>query len=348
MKHITAVILIACGPTLDVHLGLSPGAPTDNQLFALQTVTSEQQSAAQEWISTHWVKKVNLQNKWGKAMPSFNTVKWWKFVGGFMRTTFGFGVERKRSHGAATVIHKLVPNGFWKAHRIDVVQVGLAHRLRTSTGEDAPHNSVYNAPIVHNDRPYGVLAERMRKCFRCPTSRSATKCVRQKGTEWLCSHPDTSLGHASRCHRDYHISIDTGYLDVEIPNDERKDAMIIEEIEDDSQTAEEQTLQDTLRMIDTQLATLPDTHRQLLEDMGYITGVYEVTADQMKQSWKSALDVDYLVSLELEHCAHNTQKLTTVRKAALKLLHNSNLDMSMQQRRDKGAKVVTYTVSVLS
>jgi hypothetical protein len=189
---------------------------------------------------------------------------------------------------------------------------------------------------------------RMCECFRCPTSRPATECVRQNGTEWLCSQPDLSLGVAGRCHRNYRTPIDTGYLDEEIPNDERKDAMIIEEIEDESETAEEQKLQDILRVVDTQLATLPDTHRQLLKDMGFITGVYEVTADQMKQSWKSALDVDYLVSLELEHCAHNIQKLNTVRKVAVKLLHNSNLDMSMQQKRDKGAKVVRYAVSALS
>jgi hypothetical protein len=266
-----------------------------------------------------------------------------------MRTTFGFGIEKKtHSKGVPTTGHKLVANGFWKVHKIDVVQVGLAHRLRTSTGEDAPHNSVYSMPIMHNDRPYGVLAECMRKCFRCPTSRSATKCVRQNGTEWLCSHPDPSLGDASRCHRDYHRSIDTGYLDVEIPNDERKDAMIIEEIEDTSeQETQARELQAKLAVIQTQLATLPATHRQLLKDMGFTTGVYEVTADQMNQAWQNAVDVEYLAGLDLQHCAHNIHKLQSVRKEGVELLHLCSLNLSRKQYKDKGQRFSKYAITVV-
>jgi hypothetical protein len=57
-------------------------------------------------------------------------------------------------------------------------------------------------------------------------------------TEWLCSTADRSNGNTvGQCHRNFYTPIDTGYLNEEIPNDEQKDAMLIEEIEDVVQTS---------------------------------------------------------------------------------------------------------------
>jgi hypothetical protein len=242
-----------------------------------------------------------------------------------------------------------VANAFWKTHGIDVVQVGLAHRLRTRKREDEPRKPVDSIPIMHNDRPYGVLAERMRKCFRCPTSRPATECVRQNGTEWLCSAPDRSDGNTvSVCHRDFYTPIDTGYLDVEIPNDERDDAMSIEEIQDDAEeTEEEATERVRCQNINKNLAGLPVPHRQLLADLGFVDGVYEVTTDQMEQAWSSASDINYLEPLKLSQYAHNKNRLKTVRMEALKLLHSWDLDFKRKQHKYKGKRCSRYTITVV-
>jgi hypothetical protein len=185
-RDLAAVVLIACGPTLVVALR-GDGRVQEDDLFALPTVTLKQQARAQAWIATYWVEKGNQLARWGAVMPSFNTPQWWKFVGRFMRNILGFGIEKKwhRKGVSAATRYKLVANGFWKVHGIDAVQVGLAHRLRTRKRQ----NSV-TVPILHNDRPYGVLAKRRRKCNRCPSNRPATQSVRQNGTEWLCSSLD--------------------------------------------------------------------------------------------------------------------------------------------------------------
>jgi hypothetical protein len=243
-----------------------------------------------------------------------------------MRDTYGFGVQKTK------LGYRLAANGFWKAHRIDVLQVGLSHRTRT-------RQQVKDAAIIYDGRPYGVLEQKMRKCFRCAASRPATMCVRQK-VKWVCMSPD---GAAGVCHRDFYTPIDTGYLDVEIANDKLEDAMIIEEIKDDPQEEEQHAKR---QAVDNSLAKLTAPNRQLLADLGFVQGVYQVDTDQMGQTWNSAVDVLYLKSLDLWHCRHRVEKLKTVRKAATKLLQECNLRLSAKQKKCDGKQVSTYTVTM--
>jgi hypothetical protein len=328
IKQIPVAILIACGPMLEVHLNSTGGSEQAEDLFALQTVTSDQQKQASHWLARRW-EQINTNTKLGVVMPSVGTSKWWKFVSSFMGTYLGFGVVKQRQKGKSTT-HQLVANSFWKKHEIDVVQLALSHRL---CAQDVLKEDV---PLTYNGRPYGVLKEALRKCCMCPPSRPETPCVRQNGTQWLCSSADLTLDVANKCHRNYHLAIDTGYLDVDVPNDERKDAMVIEEINDEEQERLE---------IDNKLAALLPEHRQLLTDLGFVPGVYEVTTSQMEEAWTNVVDVTYLKSLDLSHCANNSKKLKTVRRAATKSLDLYGLSISMQQKRSRGKMMCTYVLS---
>jgi hypothetical protein len=334
-NDIAAAILIACGPMLEVKLG--GRSLQAEELFALQTVTSDHQQQASKWLTEYW-DEIDKRPTRTAVMPPVGTDKWWTFVSWFMNAEYDFGVKKRGHKKDESTARQLVPNGFWKTHKIDAIQVGLAHRLRVQTQLQKGVSVHFDVPLMREGRPYGVLKEKKRKCFRCPTSRPEIMCVRQNGTGWLCSHPDLSIGAASRCHRDYHIPIDTGYLDIEIPNDEREDAMSVEEVNDEE---EEEKYQEVLN----NLAKLPTPHQHLLADLGFVSGVYEVTTQQMQKAWESATEVDYLEALQLSECARNSIKLKTVRREALKLLHRCNLVINTKRKWSKGNNVNIYLLS---
>jgi hypothetical protein len=339
-KQVAAAILIACGPPLEVHLGV--GAQHAEGFFSLQTVTCDQQQKAQAWITTHWNKKNNHikhRDKWGASMPLFDTVEWWRFVGGFMRDKFAFGIEKKAHRKGKPVKHKLVANGFWKTHGVDVLQVGLSHRVRTQRQLKEEAATFLDVPLMHNGRSYGVLQERVRKCFRCPTSRPATRCVRQNGSEWLCSSPDT--GVASTCHRDYYTPIDTGYLDVEIPNDTRADDMVIEELKDDDN--EDQDEAKKLQAVQKKLESLPATHRQLLTDLGFVPGTYQVTAEQVQASWEGITNKEYLKALQMSHLVKEGNGMRKVRQEVNNLLKCFALQLQMY----RPSRIPTWVITIL-
>jgi hypothetical protein len=245
-KDVTAAILVACGSQLEVNLECKEWkkkrkqaqVATAAKLFALQTVTTEQQNKARTWIAMHWEDRIltgvgAASKRWGDTMPEFGTSDWWKFVGGYMRDTYGFGVEKSPNGRPG---HRLVANGFWKAHGIDVVQVGISHRNRQYKQDwtKDPEDGAMNA-ITHNGRPYGTLPPKVCKCFKCPTGRPPTMCVRQNGSEWVCMHPDAADDVAATCHRDHYMAIDTDYLDVHVCADvQARKSMIIEEIADNN------------------------------------------------------------------------------------------------------------------
>jgi hypothetical protein len=130
--------------------------------------------------------------------------------------------------------------------------------------------------------------------------------------------------------------------------EEIKDAMIIEEIKGASeQPIQAQELQAKLEGVQTRLPTMPAKHRQLLKDMGYTTGVCEVTADQMNQAWTNAVDVDYLAALDLQHCAHNIHKLQSVRKKGMELLHLCNLGLGKRRKKYNGKLLSAYAFVLL-
>jgi hypothetical protein len=240
-SDLAVAILVACGPTLEVALKGDGRSHVDN-LLALPTITPIEQAKAQAWIAAYWHEDGNKLMKWRAEMPSFVTLDWWKFVGRFMRDTLGFGIENKRVTGVSatttTTNHRLVANGFWKKHRIDAVQVGQAHRLRTCNKQQSPAT----VPILHNGRPYGVLAKRERKCDRCPPSRPTTQCVRQNGAEWLCSLDRFNVDTLDMCHRRYNTPINTGYLD----DDEREDAVTVDEKQPTDKEPEEKKEEEEL------------------------------------------------------------------------------------------------------
>ena len=167
-------------------------------------------------------------------------------------------------------------------------------------------------------------------------------CVRQNGKEWLCSDADLKGdGVSSRCHRDYKTPIDTGYLDEVIPDDERKDGMVIEEIKEDEEEEHERA---RLQIVEDKLALLPASHRQLLADLGFGQGVYTVISEQMKQAWETATDVTYLESLQLGPYVHDSTKLNSVRKVASMLLRHCNISLKSTQQRCSGVRVYIYTL----
>jgi hypothetical protein len=259
-REVTAAILTACGPRLQIDLAMkghqAEPAQSDT-LFAMQVITPEQQTTAYGWLFRKWKWNSIIDGeRWGTNLPPLYDSSWWKFVAAFMREKYGFGIRAIKGGG-----QKLVANDFWKTHHIDVVQVGLAHRTRTrQQGEQVD--------IMRNGRPYGILKPQVRKCFRCPTSRAETLCVRQRGKEWVCMTAESSTTGTGKCHRDFYTAIDTGYLDVEIPNDERPSGVMIEEIKEPASAAS----------VEMCWAKVPDKHRRLLENLGFVGDMHEVTA----------------------------------------------------------------------
>ncbi len=65
----------------------------------------------------------------------------------------------------------------------------------------------------------------------------------------------------------------------------------------------------------------------------------------MEQAWNSAVDIDYLESLKLSHCAGSKRKLRTVRKEAIKLLYQCNLNLDKKQKKYSGINVSMYVLS---
>jgi hypothetical protein len=85
--------------------------------------------------------------------------------------------------------------------------------------------------------------------------------------------------------------------------------------------------------------------RQLLTDLGFVQEVYEVTTSQMEEACTNVVDVTYLKSLDLSHCANNSKKLNTVRKCVLELLYQYDFNINMQPQRSGGKMVCMYTLS---
>jgi hypothetical protein len=222
-----AAILVACGPSLEVALNGDETQRPDS-LFALHTVTPNQQAKAQEWLAECWHIDDNTLDMDDNTLddvlrtpvpelrariPSYGTRAWWKFVARFMQATFGFDVKEKSSQdvaGSAAIGYRLVACGFWDTHGIDLIQVGLTYRERILDEKITGPRE-----ILHNGRPYGILPKRMRKCDRCPAEAAETWCVRQNGTQWLCTLDGFTVPTVYKCHRHWGTPVDTGYLDEE-------------------------------------------------------------------------------------------------------------------------------------
>jgi hypothetical protein len=353
---IATAILAACGPMLNVQQ-MSGTLEYVQDLFSMETTIldlqeqskTDLQEQSKTLLADQW-RRIDTRRNVSKKMPTVGTEEWWVFVRWFMNAQFGFGIQHNNNNNnkkggehttTTTTSRMLVPNGFWKKHKIDIVQVGLAHRQRTRTQKQDGIQSHLNVPLQHEGRPYGVLKGEKRKCFKCPSDREPIMCVRQNET-WLCITADLRDGDvSSRCHRDYKSPIDTGYLDEVIPDDERKDGMIIEEITDDEESEHEQ---ERLQIVEDKLALLPASHRQLLRDLGFAQGVYTVTSEQMKQAWEGATEVAYLESIQLGLCVHDSAKLNTVRKVASMFLRHCNLSLKSAQKRCNGVRVYIYTL----
>ena len=81
--------------------------------------------------------------------------------------------------------------------------------------------------------------------------------------------------------------------------------------------------------------------------LGFVDGVCEVTANQMNQAWQNAVDVDYLEVLDLQHCAHDTHKLQSVRKKGMELLYMCNLGLSKRRKKYNGKLLSAYACVLL-
>jgi hypothetical protein len=207
-SNLALLILLACGPRL--LLALTPDEVVHaDTLFGLQHITVDEQAVALATIIAYWETDGNRLLKWRATMPKYGTVYWWMFVGQFLRTTVGFDVQKQKGMPDC---YKLVTSGFWKVHGIDANQVGLARCdavQRTSLQRQSDPSYVGVEPLLHKGRPYGVLPQCMHTCLKCVEYFGDTApqpCVRQNGTEWLCTGDFLP-------HRDFKTPVDTGYLD---------------------------------------------------------------------------------------------------------------------------------------
>jgi hypothetical protein len=286
-------------------------------------------------------------------MPVFNSDDWWIFVKSLLRLGFGFGLRMDQQSGIRTV----VANSFYAKHNVDVLAVIANHRKQTRTEQTG--GSIEQPTTIYNARKFGQYPATMRNCDLCPPG-PAVLCVRQFGSQWRCMHGSARglKPHTPR-HRDYHNPIDMGYLDVDPPPSNLRSTMTLEElcehdsfdntmlIEDVKQGEEEEEQEEEHQQVHINLKKLPASHRQLIADLGFVPGVYEVTAQEMKKAWISAVEVKYLKSLQLSHCANDGKHMRSVRKIAHKLLANSKLQMQTRGGRVTGKRVNTFVIAVV-
>jgi hypothetical protein len=246
-------------------------------------------------------------------------------------------------------IRTVIANSFYAKHNVDVLAIIETHRKQTKRTEE---ESIQKPTTMYNGRKFGQYPATIRHCDLCPPG-PPVLCVRQFGSQWLCKQGSAhGVTPYTPRHRDYRNPIDMGYLDVDPPQSNPRSTMTFKElmvhdsfdnilfdIEDLTQEQEEQRKQE---QVDVNLAKLPTSLRQLLVDLGFVPGVYEVTAQEMQKAWESATEVGYLDSLQLSYYANNSEKLKTVRMEALKLLHSYSLDLLTKQKRFKGNKINMY------
>jgi hypothetical protein len=337
-------ILLACGPSLQVDIGVKRRsmrvAEQKHDIFTLHEVTPQQQQKAYNWIATHW--ELRLAPKKGVPVPVFGGKDWWRYVRCFMRETIGVGVVQTQKGVQGPHTHRLVTSTVYKKHDIDLIQVARGSRTRAA--------GTIDGPVLHNGRPFGLMSPKVRKCDQCPTNRPATMCVRQYGTQWLCMATDPRDGYSARCHRNYHTPIDVGYLDREVPNSDRDDAIQIEEIVEQGQEERETHSQRRAAVLDT-AARLPPTHKKLIRDLGFVDAVCEVTAEKMQCAWEDATDVEYLKVLDkndnskLYTCAKNGDKMKQVRRMVKCILHVVDLRLVRTRRSVAGVRGFVYIIS---
>jgi hypothetical protein len=306
-------VLAACGPSIQVDLRVgmrnTRGGPTESDtLLALQLVTPKQQQRAREWVTANWEER--LAPRKGAPMPAFGEKPWWKFVQKLVANNFGLScLAKKGTQGVHS--HRLVTATFWDEHDIDLSQVAADHRSRDPKRLDGP--------VIRDGRPFGVLlpqmcrcalcppgrpvtpcVRQMRRCDRCPAGHPATRCAAQHARQWVCVDPDAHAGVTATCHRDFYTPMDVAHLDVDVPNGHMYIAEIKELKEDTSYDDADANddADDAHTALGRMVAALPETHQNLLRDLGFVHGVYAVAADQMQRTWEAAPDVAYLRSLE--------------------------------------------------
>jgi hypothetical protein len=233
-SDVIAMVLVACSRQLVdcLSTGYKKASARHTQeqldvLFGFHQITNTQTVVARAWIYQHW-NLVDPKKQYSKTMPVFNTHFWWGFVSRILQDKLGLSIKYNSQPGTALEAKSkqeeedefyamLIAVDFWATYKIDVASVGLAHRARSQAQHQEGMEFWVDVPLVLNERPYGILTNPHRTCVLCPVSRPETMCVRQNG-QWLCSYPDLSVasggGDAVKYHRDYHNSIDTGYLDM--------------------------------------------------------------------------------------------------------------------------------------
>jgi hypothetical protein len=231
------------------------------------------------------------------------------------------------------------------------LRVALDHRTRDLDSDDGGH-------VLHNNRPFGVIGPHMRKCDQCPSTRAESMCVRQHGNQWLCMHGNPNHGHAARSHRDYHTPIDVGYLDVEIPNSDREDAIRLEEILPERLEYKEvengvpPTTTTTTTTVTQVLSSLPEMYRNLLQDLGFIPGVLQVTGLQMQTAWESMTETEYLVMLDKQSgCVFSDYaaigaNMRLVRIMLKQVLQPTSLVIQSHRCGTRAARNYMYTLSI--
>jgi hypothetical protein len=346
-------LMVACGSTLEVDIGpyrrnarsmVHPG----QDILALHTVSPQQQQEARDWINKHWEKRFALKR--GTTAPVYGEERWWKYIRHFMRNTFGLGVQQKKkdSGDQDDYTYRLVTSTLWNKYNVDLLQVAMDHRTRDLESDDGGH-------VLHNNRPFGVIGPQMRKCDQCPSTRAESMCVRQHGNQWLCMHGDPNHGYAARSHRDYHTAIDVGYLDVEIPNSDRDDAIRIEEIlpERLEYKGVDNGAPQTTTTVAQALSGLPEMYRHLLRDLGFGPGVLQVDGQQMQTAWESMTESDYLLTLDKEckctlyHYANIGDDMKCIRKMAKQVLQTTPLGIQAHRSGTRAARSYIYTLSFM-
>ena len=331
-RAVARTVVRACGANLKLELFKLPSDPED--VISQETVDPQECVRAYEWVSANWgsdVRSVMGRNH-PKTAPGANSKGWYKFVRSLMRVVFGFGLRLDKSDG----VYEVVPSGFWKKHGVDVVAIVAQRREQAATSGKEETRTTYNG------REYGQYPMMTRHCDGCPAGSARVQSVRQHGTQWLCTH-----------HRDYHSSVDCGYLD-EIPGDSKQWAIMAREIigdavlclpveEDDEETeTDEEEADDIFKGVEP--LTLG-----LLSDIGFSGACIKVTSDGMRKAWMSADDVEYLQEIDTKYktCLARVarqESMKVVRKGCAVVAASCGLVLGRKRVRENGKRSYVFTL----
>jgi hypothetical protein len=188
-RDVAFAVLTACAGHVKLMLSMAAAVTEEEQdVFALATVTPNQQTKACEWLANNWsngVRSVMIRagsRQHPSNMPVFNSDGWWIFVKSFLRLCFGFGLRTVSNENGHTGMPTIMADSFYAKHNVDVLAV-IANRRKQVR---IPLVLRKQPTATHNGRKFGQYPATVRNCDMCLPGSPPVLCVRQFGAQWLC------------------------------------------------------------------------------------------------------------------------------------------------------------------